>query len=88
MAQNKAYTPQGDLGAELRSTVDISPGGVLFAFACENEDDDESLPAIVQVAMIALSGRTFQQLTSTCTAKDGEPTKYCPSWRERIRIPI
>jgi hypothetical protein len=74
--ENKVYTAVGDIGTELRAKVDVFPGDVLFrepafAFGCEDEDDDDSLPAIVQVAMNALeaeedatSGRTFKHLTS------------------------
>jgi hypothetical protein len=81
MIATKVYVSTGSIGIELRASEDINPGDILFreasyAFACEDENDGDSLPAIVQVAMNALekgsndaSGRTFEQLSSI--AEDG-----------------
>ena len=89
---NKVYTALGDIGTELRAAVDISPGDVLFrepafAFACEDEDDDDSLPAIVQVAMNALevednatSSRTFKDLTATAEDNDDAQKNALFAW--------
>mmetsp|Transcript_21876 Transcript_21876/g.35808 ORF Transcript_21876/g.35808 Transcript_21876/m.35808 type:complete len:404 (-) Transcript_21876:214-1425(-) len=84
--RSKVYACPGDMGTELRAAVDILPGEVLlrepaFAFACEDDDDDgDTLPAIVQVAMDALileaqeipasSGRVFKQLVLTSEDSD------------------
>ena len=80
---DKVYVAEGDLGTELRATADVACGDVLFrepvyAFACEDDDDEESLPAMVQVAMKALlstpetdvTERTFHDLITA--AKEGD----------------
>jgi hypothetical protein len=80
---DKVYVAEGELGTELRASIDVACGDVLFrepvyAFACEDDDDDESLPAIVQLAMNALlaptetdvAERTFHHLITT--AADGD----------------
>ncbi|KAI2498058.1 methyltransferase [Fragilaria crotonensis] len=81
---DKVYVAVGDLGTELRASADVACGDVLFrepvyAFACEDDDDEESLPAMVQVAMNALllappdmdvAERTFHHLIATATEVD------------------
>ena len=76
MVAPNVYVTKGSIGMELRASEDINAGDILFreaayAFACEDENDVDSLPAIVQVAMNALeresfdgSSRTFEQLSS------------------------
>jgi len=85
----KVYTALGDIGTELRAAVDVSPGEILFresafAFACENEEDDDSLPAIVQVAMNALlreneennnNNNNSMSGTRICTDEDEQTSK-------------
>lgn len=95
--ENKVYTALGDIGTELRVKVDVSPGEVLFrepafAFACEDEDDEDSLPAIVQVAMNALKAeedaitsrsdrsRTFKHLTATSDDNDDAQKSALFAW--------
>jgi hypothetical protein len=87
--EHKVYTcALGDIGTDLRATVDVSLGEFLFrepafAFACENEDDDDSLPAIVQVAMNALEAeenatsdtRTFKHLMATADDNNDDAQK-------------
>lgn len=98
----KVYVAVGDLGAELRASADVACGEILFrepvyAFACEDEDDEESLPSIVQVAMDALlafpetdvAGRTFHQLTATAADVDDAQKTSLFAWgAEQIMLKL
>jgi SET domain len=98
----KVYVAVGDLGTELRASADAACGDVLFsepvyAFACENEDDEDCLPSIVQIAMDALlkfpvtegAGRTFHHLTTGAADDDDVLKTSLFSWgAERILLKL